>query len=185
MHLQQLFSLLCCGFILCNPSVPLLSLCPSLPPVLFLSLHLFIHFISLKCADSLLLYPLRLVSQSHTISSGPAKQLDEIFVWGPVRRFLPLGDNFNQTWQKDVFMSWQTQRGRQTEEEGAESGGEKQNLELVKLLCCDSIYWNPSPHSWCAITVLPLSFIPDSLVCEQILILPELNHGNVGQTPSH
>lgn len=80
MHLQQLFSLLCCGFILCNPSVPLLSLCPSLPPVLFLSLHLFIHFISLKCADSLLLYPLRLISQSHTVSSGPAKQLDEIFV---------------------------------------------------------------------------------------------------------
>lgn len=73
--------------------------------------------------------------------AGPAKQLDEIFVWGHVCRFLPLGDNFNQTRQKDVFTGWQTQRGRQTEEEGAGTRGKRQNLELVKLLFCDGTQW--------------------------------------------
>lgn len=98
----------------------------------------------------------RLISQSHTVSSGPAKQLDEIFVWGHVCRFLPHGDNFNQRRQKGHFYGLADTKRKADRDRGSRSEGKSRIWNLLK--CC--VVTESIGYSWGTISALPLSLFP-------------------------
>lgn len=149
MLLQQLFSFLCSRFILCNPFFPLLFPAPACFPCPLAVTHTRTHtHTSHTCLICLFIFPflqslilppppsLAVFLPSFTKSYQAVCQIirRDICLKTHLQTGIILSHrrNFNQTWQQNVFPSWQIDTKRKTDRKRENyREGEQLNLELV------------------------------------------------------